>query len=187
MHSGSLVVKTMPKLEWLESFELRGPEIDGDHRTMLDMMKAVQSAAAASERHRSRALSGPASRFFTKPLRAGGDPARTLEISRRRRARDLPCRASGTRGRGEAGMRQNRNTGGVRGVLRGNDVVPGGRCGARRYQAEIVYGKRRAGPAGLRRHQVAGSDFAWSVSAPGPSSKLRCVTVDGRYESGSDI
>jgi len=40
----------MPKLEWLETFELRVPEIDGDHRVMLDLMKAVQSAAAAHER-----------------------------------------------------------------------------------------------------------------------------------------
>ena len=33
----------MPKLEWLESFELRVPEIDGDHRTMLDLMKAQRT------------------------------------------------------------------------------------------------------------------------------------------------
>lgn len=42
----------MPKLEWLESFELRVPEIDGDHRTMLDLMKAVQTAAATQNRQR---------------------------------------------------------------------------------------------------------------------------------------
>ncbi len=47
-----LDVKTMPILEWLESFELRVPEIDGDHRTMLDLMKAVQLAAAARDRKR---------------------------------------------------------------------------------------------------------------------------------------
>lgn len=40
----------MPKLEWLDSFELGVPEIDGDHRAMLDLMKAVQSAMAASDR-----------------------------------------------------------------------------------------------------------------------------------------
>jgi len=42
----------MPKLEWLESFALRVPEIDGDHRTMLDMIRAVQSAAASHDRGR---------------------------------------------------------------------------------------------------------------------------------------
>jgi hemerythrin len=40
----------MPKLEWLESFKLGVPEIDGDHRIMLDLMKAVQFAAAARDR-----------------------------------------------------------------------------------------------------------------------------------------
>jgi len=42
----------MPKLEWLESFELRVPEIDGDHRTMLDLMKIVRAAIAAGDRRR---------------------------------------------------------------------------------------------------------------------------------------
>ena len=42
----------MPKLEWLDTFELRVPEIDGDHRVMLDLMNAVQSAAAARDRPR---------------------------------------------------------------------------------------------------------------------------------------
>jgi hemerythrin-like metal-binding protein len=41
-----------PDLEWLESFELRVPEIDGDHRTMLDLMRAVQAAAAVGDRPR---------------------------------------------------------------------------------------------------------------------------------------
>jgi len=40
------------KLEWLESFELRVPEIDGDHRTMLELMNAVRSAAAIHDRKR---------------------------------------------------------------------------------------------------------------------------------------
>ena len=40
------------KLEWLETFELRVPEIDGDHRVMLDLMKTVQSAAGAGNRLR---------------------------------------------------------------------------------------------------------------------------------------
>jgi len=40
----------MPKLEWLDTFELGVPEIDGDHRAMLDLMKAVQSAMAAGDR-----------------------------------------------------------------------------------------------------------------------------------------
>ena len=42
----------MNKFEWLESFELRVPEIDGDHRAMLDLMKAVRTAAAAGNRER---------------------------------------------------------------------------------------------------------------------------------------
>ena len=42
----------VPKLEWVESFTLRVPEIDGDHRTILDMMKVVQSAAAIRDRER---------------------------------------------------------------------------------------------------------------------------------------
>lgn len=45
-------VNAVPKLEWLESFELRVPEIDGEHRTMLDLMKAVQSAAMDRDRKR---------------------------------------------------------------------------------------------------------------------------------------
>ena len=40
----------MPTLEWLESFKLGVPEIDGDHRIMLDLMKAVQFAATARDR-----------------------------------------------------------------------------------------------------------------------------------------
>lgn len=43
----------MHKLEWLETLEFRVPEIDGDHRAMLDLMKAVQSAARARDRERS--------------------------------------------------------------------------------------------------------------------------------------
>jgi hemerythrin len=46
-------VKTMPKLEWMNTFELRVPEIDGDHRVMLDLMKAVKGAAAERDRERS--------------------------------------------------------------------------------------------------------------------------------------
>ncbi len=41
-----------PKLEWLDSFELNVPEIDGDHRVMLELMKAVQSAAATGDQAR---------------------------------------------------------------------------------------------------------------------------------------
>jgi hemerythrin len=40
------------KFEWLESFELRVPEIDGDHRAILDLMKAVRAAAARGNRER---------------------------------------------------------------------------------------------------------------------------------------
>ena len=40
----------MPKLEWRDTFELRVPEIDGDHRAMLDLMKGVQSAMALGDR-----------------------------------------------------------------------------------------------------------------------------------------
>jgi hemerythrin-like metal-binding protein len=43
----------MLKFDWLASFELRVPEIDGDHHAMLDLMKAVQNAAAARNRERS--------------------------------------------------------------------------------------------------------------------------------------
>ena len=42
----------MKKLEWLESFELRVPEIDGDHRAILDLMKAVRTAAERGNRAR---------------------------------------------------------------------------------------------------------------------------------------
>lgn len=42
----------MLKLEWLDTFELGVPEIDGEHRTMLDLMKAVQLAVAARDRKR---------------------------------------------------------------------------------------------------------------------------------------
>jgi len=44
--------KTVRQLEWLDTFELRVPEIDGDHRVMLDLMKAIQRAAAARDRER---------------------------------------------------------------------------------------------------------------------------------------
>lgn len=40
------------KLEWLDTFELKVPEIDGDHRAMLDLMKSVQSAAKVGDRPR---------------------------------------------------------------------------------------------------------------------------------------
>lgn len=40
------------KLKWLESFELRVPEIDGDHRTMLVLMNLVQSSATSGRRQR---------------------------------------------------------------------------------------------------------------------------------------
>ncbi|MEO3430234.1 hemerythrin domain-containing protein [Pelagibius sp. CAU 1746] len=40
----------MKRFDWLESFELRVPEIDGDHRAMLELMKATRAAAAAGNR-----------------------------------------------------------------------------------------------------------------------------------------
>jgi len=40
------------KLEWLESFELNVPEIDGDHRAILELMKAVRGAASRGHRQR---------------------------------------------------------------------------------------------------------------------------------------
>jgi hemerythrin-like metal-binding protein len=40
------------KFDWLESFELNVPEIDGDHRAMLELMKATRAAAAAGNRDR---------------------------------------------------------------------------------------------------------------------------------------
>lgn len=43
----------MQKLEWRESFELGNPEIDGDHRVMLELMKAVEAAASVHDRRRS--------------------------------------------------------------------------------------------------------------------------------------
>ena len=43
----------MQKLEWRESFELGIPEIDGDHRVMLELMRAVEATAAAQDRRRS--------------------------------------------------------------------------------------------------------------------------------------
>ncbi len=43
----------MQKLEWRESFELGIPEIDGDHRIMLELVRAVEAAAAAQDRCRS--------------------------------------------------------------------------------------------------------------------------------------
>ena len=46
----------MRQLEWLETFELRVPEIDGDHRVMLDLMKGVRTAAEAGERQRCEAI-----------------------------------------------------------------------------------------------------------------------------------
>ena len=42
----------MSKYEWLETFELRVPEIDGDHRAMLDLMKAVLAEARAGRQAR---------------------------------------------------------------------------------------------------------------------------------------
>lgn len=42
----------MNRFDWLESFELKVPEIDGDHRAMLDLMKATRAAAAAGNRER---------------------------------------------------------------------------------------------------------------------------------------
>ena len=42
----------MKKLEWLESFELKVPEIDGDHRALLELMKAVRTAAGRGNRQR---------------------------------------------------------------------------------------------------------------------------------------
>lgn len=38
----------MNRFDWLESFELKVPEIDGDHRAMLDLMKATRAAAAGN-------------------------------------------------------------------------------------------------------------------------------------------
>ena len=46
----------MRELEWLETFELRVPEIDGDHRVMLDLMRGVRTAAEAGERERCEAI-----------------------------------------------------------------------------------------------------------------------------------
>jgi len=40
------------RFEWMETFELGVPEIDSDHRALLDLMRAVQSAAAAHNRER---------------------------------------------------------------------------------------------------------------------------------------
>jgi len=45
----------MSKYEWLETFELRVPEIDGDHRSMLDLMKAVRVEAHAGRKARTAA------------------------------------------------------------------------------------------------------------------------------------
>lgn len=42
----------MQELEWMETFELGVPEVDGDHRAMLDLMKAVKSAAGTGDRKR---------------------------------------------------------------------------------------------------------------------------------------
>lgn len=39
----------MQELEWLGSFDLGVPEIDGDHRTILELMKAVKAAAARED------------------------------------------------------------------------------------------------------------------------------------------
>ena len=44
------------ELEWLETFELRVPEIDGDHHVMLDLMKGVRTAAEAGEQERCEEL-----------------------------------------------------------------------------------------------------------------------------------
>jgi hemerythrin-like metal-binding protein len=40
------------QFDWLESFELRVPEIDSDHRAMLDLMKATRAAAVAGNREK---------------------------------------------------------------------------------------------------------------------------------------
>ena len=42
----------MREIEWLETFELRVPEIDSDHRVMLELMKGVRAAAEAGDRDR---------------------------------------------------------------------------------------------------------------------------------------
>lgn len=46
------MVDNQPKFEWMETFELGVPEIDSDHRALLDLMRAVQAAAAARDRDR---------------------------------------------------------------------------------------------------------------------------------------
>ena len=40
----------MNNVEWLETFELGVPEIDGDHRTIVDLMKAIEAALSAGHR-----------------------------------------------------------------------------------------------------------------------------------------
>ena len=40
----------MLEFEWMETFELGVPEIDGDHKSMLDLMKAVRGAAGSEDR-----------------------------------------------------------------------------------------------------------------------------------------
>ncbi|GAB4361868.1 MAG: hypothetical protein Kow00114_16670 [Kiloniellaceae bacterium] len=39
-------------MEWLESFELKVPEIDSDHRAILALMQAVRAAATRGNRER---------------------------------------------------------------------------------------------------------------------------------------
>jgi len=39
----------MAKFDWTETFALHVPEIDGDHQTMLALMKAVQKAVNAGD------------------------------------------------------------------------------------------------------------------------------------------
>lgn len=44
------------QFDWLESFELGVPEIDSDHRAIMALMRAVQSAARVDERERCEKL-----------------------------------------------------------------------------------------------------------------------------------
>ncbi len=44
---------TLESIDQFEDFELRVPEIDGDHWVILNLIKAVQTAAAAGDRGRS--------------------------------------------------------------------------------------------------------------------------------------
>lgn len=42
----------MLSFKWKKVFELQVPEIDGDHRTIMAMMKAVETAAVSGDRER---------------------------------------------------------------------------------------------------------------------------------------